>query len=155
MSPLRIAAWVAAIALIAGAFALGHHGAAQDGALELAKYQQGVAQDNQRATAAQLEYERAQAVQFDETAKKFEQDKANAKATSDRVVADLRSGNLRLQQRWATQVLASQAATAAGPGGADAGADDRAESAGRIVRAAAECDAQVRGLQDILTKERQ
>lgn len=77
----------------------------------------------------------------------------NAQAGFDRTVADLRSGNLRLQERWR-----SCAANLPGSGGAgssaDAAADDRSESAGRIVRAAAECDAQVLGLQGIIRADR-
>lgn len=78
----------------------------------------------------------------------YEKGKKNAESKSAAVVADLRAGNLRLQQRWAVC-----AATPA-PSESDAAARDREESAGRIVRAAAECDAQVRGLQDLLLLER-
>lgn len=70
-----------------------------------------------------------------------------------RLVAGLLSGADRLQDRWAGCVSAASGA-AAGPGSADAAARDRAESAGRIVAAAAHCDAQVAGLQSILTAER-
>lgn len=74
----------------------------------------------------------------------------------DGLVRDLRAGVVRLQDRWAGCPAASgvPAAGASGPG-ADAGADDRAASAARIVRAAAECDAQVRGLQSIIRADRQ
>lgn len=81
----------------------------------------------------------------------YEKGKKDAEATGAAVTADLRAGNLRLQQRWAgceTQRLSDAAATAGEP---DAAAGDREESAGRIVRAAAQCDAQVRGLQDLVT----
>lgn len=85
----------------------------------------------------------------------YEKGKKDAEATGAAVTADLRAGNLRLQQRWAgceTQRLSDAAAAA---GELDAAARDREESAGRIVRAAAQCDAQVRGLQELLILERE
>jgi hypothetical protein len=85
----------------------------------------------------------------------YEKGKKDAEATAASVAADLRAGNLRLQQRWAgceAQRLSDAAALA---GELDAAARDREESAGRIVRAAAECDAQVRGLQELLILERE
>lgn len=70
-----------------------------------------------------------------------------------RLVAGLLAGTDRLQDRWAGCVSAA-ASSAAGAGASDGGARDRAESAGRIVAAAAQCDAQVAGLQSILKAER-
>ena len=84
----------------------------------------------------------------------YEKGKKDAETTSAAVNTDLRAGNLRLQQRWAgceTQRLSDAAALASKPAAA---AGDREESAGRIVRAAAQCDAQVRGLQELLILER-
>lgn len=71
----------------------------------------------------------------------------DAEAARARTVADLRSGNLQLRDHWAgceTQRLADSAAAAAELGRS---ARDREESAGRIVQAADQCDAQVIGLQ--------
>ena len=85
----------------------------------------------------------------------YEKGKKDAEATGAAVTADLRADNLRLQQRWAgceTQRLSDSAAVA---GELDATTRDREESAGRIVRAAAQCDAQVRGLQELLILERE
>lgn len=85
----------------------------------------------------------------------YEKGKKDAEATGAAITADLRAGNLRLQQRWAgceTQRLSDAAALA---GELDAAAGDREESAGRIVRAAVQCDAQVRGLQELLIFERE
>ncbi len=70
-----------------------------------------------------------------------------AEAARARTVADLRSGNLQLRDHWAgceTQRLADSAAARAA---AEQSARDREESAGRIVQAADQCDAQVIGLQ--------
>ncbi|RZZ85694.1 endopeptidase [Pseudoxanthomonas winnipegensis] len=105
----------------------------------------------QKARAA----EQAASNRQNEIANAYEEGKAAAQAAGDRVAADLRAGNLRLQQRWAscaaTTDLSGAARTASQP---DAGADDRAASASRIVRAAAECDAQVRGLQALVRSDR-
>ena len=85
----------------------------------------------------------------------YEKGKRDAEQNSKRVVADLRTGNLVLRNHWtACQASLDVPTTPAGPSEPDAGAADRAESAGRIVQAAAQCDAQVRGLQELLLLER-
>ena len=88
-------------------------------------------------------------------AKDYEEQKDAAAAESDRIIADLRAGNLRLRQLWqaqaATADLSQAVARAAQP---DEGARDREESAAAIVRAADECDAQVRGLQQVIEADR-
>ena len=85
----------------------------------------------------------------------YEKGKKDAEATAKRTVADLRAGNLVLRNRWtACEASADLPAAAADPSEPDAGTADRAESAGRIVQAAAQCDAQVRGLQELLLLER-
>lgn len=85
----------------------------------------------------------------------YEKGKKDAEATAKRTVADLRAGNLVLRDRWTScQANADLSHPAANPGEPDAGTADRNESAGRIVQAAAECDAQVRGLQGLLLLER-
>lgn len=72
-----------------------------------------------------------------------------------RRLAGLRAGNLRLRDQWQgckARGVPGVAGTASEP---DAAGDGRAESAGRIVRAADECAAQVSGLQDFIRSERQ
>lgn len=72
----------------------------------------------------------------------------DAEAARARTVADLQSGSLQLRNHWAgceTQRLADSAAAVAELGRL---ARDREESAGRIVQAADQCDAQVIGLQN-------
>lgn len=100
------------------------------------------------AAALTLKEERKSAAAANSLAAKFEKEKIDAQNSSARLVADLRAGNQRLHQRWqaslATAELSAAAAAASQP---DGGADDRIESAGRAVGAAAQCDAQVRGLQ--------
>ena len=85
----------------------------------------------------------------------YEKGKKDAEATAKRTVADLRAGNLVLRNRWAScQASDGVPSTAADPSEPDAGTHDREESAGRIIQAAAQCDAQVRGLQELLLLER-
>lgn len=86
----------------------------------------------------------------------YEKGKKDAEATAKRTVADLRAGNLVLRDRWAScQASADLPRAAANSSEPDAGTADRNESAGRIIQAAAQCDAQVRGLQQLLILERQ
>lgn len=100
------------------------------------------------AVAETLKAERSSAAAANSLASKYEKEKNDAQKASDRLVADLLAGNQRLHQRWqasvATAELSAAAAAASQP---DGRADDRIESAGRAVGAAAQCDAQVRGLQ--------
>ena len=100
-----------------------------------------------------LDAERAKAAELADIAAKYEQEKTDAQAAADRTIADLRAGNVRLQNRWAGCPAVPQApATSGQPDGA---ADDRIESAGRVIRAAAECDAKIRGLQALVMADRQ
>ncbi|HEL3010958.1 endopeptidase [Stenotrophomonas maltophilia] len=100
------------------------------------------------AVSEALKVERDSATAANTLASKYEKERNDAQNASDRLVADLRAGNQRLHQRWqasvATAELSSAAAAASQP---DGRADDRIQSAGRAVGAAAQCDAQVRGLQ--------
>ena len=95
-----------------------------------------------------IDTERRRAAAAADVAARYEQEKADALATYDRVVADLRAGQLRLHARWQAAVATHELSTAAAAAAlADAAARDREESAGRAIGAAAQCDAQVRGLQ--------
>lgn len=86
----------------------------------------------------------------------YEKGKADAEANAKRIVADLRAGNLVLRERWTScQASSGLPRPATDTSESDAGTADRDESAGRIVQAAAQCDAQVKGLQNLLRLERQ
>lgn len=99
-------------------------------------------------TQAVLTTERRNAAAANALAAQYEQDKANAQAAHDAVVADLRAGNQRLHQRWQAAIATGELSAAAATAGiADGATDDRIQSAGRAIGAAAACDAQVRGLQ--------
>jgi len=78
----------------------------------------------------------------------------DAQAKGERVAADLRAGTLKLRQRWQGCEARHVPSATPAAGKPDGEADDRAESAGRIVRAAAECDAQVQGLQALIQADR-
>lgn len=82
----------------------------------------------------------------------------DAKRAGDDVAAGLRSGALQLQRRWRgceAQLAAGRLSGATpGAGGADAAADDRDGSAGRIVGAAAAVAQQVRCLQAVALIDR-
>lgn len=97
---------------------------------------------------AVLALERASAREANRLAATYEKEKDDAQKAADRLVADLRAGNQRLHQRWqATVATAELSAAAAAASQPDGRADDRIESAGRAIGAAAQCDAQVKALQ--------
>lgn len=114
--------------------------------------------EDQDAASVQLElarqYEQDLAEIQATISEAYERGKKDAEVIGESVVADLSAGRLRMQQRWQGCEAMRVSEAASGSGELDAGARDREESAGRIVRAAAECDAQVRGLQSILRSER-
>lgn len=100
------------------------------------------------AAAKTLKTERDTAAAANALATQYEKEKADAQTSSDRLIADLRAGNQRLHQRWQASIATAElSAAAAASSQPDGRADDRIESAGRAVGAAAQCDAQVRALQ--------
>ena len=108
----------------------------------------GKAQADAQVAARKAEAEKAQAIAA--IADRYEQDKREADEAQKRLVADLRAGNVRLQDRW-RGCVSGIAATAAER---DAAAADREASAARIVRAARDADDQIRALQDIVKADR-
>lgn len=108
------------------------------------------------ATETANRYKDALATAQNAVSAAYEKGKADAEANAKRVVADLRAGNLVLRERWTScQTSSGLPRPTANTGEPDAGTADRDESAGRIVQAAAQCDAQVKGLQNLLRLERQ
>jgi hypothetical protein len=83
----------------------------------------------------------------------FEEDKTHAREKGNAVAAGVRSGALRLRPQW-TCPARDLPGPAAGAQAADANAELRAASAGRIIAIGAEADAQVKGLQAALEVER-
>lgn len=86
-------------------------------------------------------------------AQAYERGKQNAELQNKRVVADLRSGALRLREQWSACAASNMPNSTATTTQPNAASGNREESAGRIIRAAAECDAQVTGLQKLLTPQ--
>ena len=118
-----------------------------------------LAEDRASERAAEQEanrYKDALATAQNAVSAAYEKGKKDAEATAKRTVADLRAGNLVLRNRWAACETSLGVPTAPpAPSEPDAGTGDREESAGRIVQAADQCDAQVKGLQELLILERQ
>lgn len=151
------------IALLCVAFFFGHHLGAQAGAVKLAKATAAAAQDAAhvadlatKASEAARVAEHTQAQAFATISQQYEQDEADAQIRYEHTLAGLRSGTLRLRSTWnCPRTVAGVPEAGAGAGKPDAATSDRDESAARVVRAAAEADAQIRALQAILTAERQ
>lgn len=123
-------------------------------AQENAQVAKKVAEQERDNAIAVIAVERQRVKRAEAVATQYEQEKADAESKGAAVADGLRAGNLRLQQRWAG-CEARVPDLAASPGQPDGAADDRADSAGRIVRAAAACDAQVRGLQALVRADRE
>lgn len=107
-----------------------------------------------QAVSKARDQEREAAKRANAIAAQYEQDKLNAESAAKRTADDLRAGNLRLRQQWEGCKAGGVHQANGSAGQPDAAADDRAESAGRIVRAAEEADAQIRGLQEFIRSER-
>jgi hypothetical protein len=146
----------AAAIAAAGAFGYfkGHQSAAADAKAVMLSYQADLKQIESDAKDKVRELEQELAEGQVAISEAYERGKDDAEAIGAAVVADLRSGNARLRQRWTScqaEHLPDASAASSEP---DESTRDREESAGRIIRAAAQCDAQVRGLQALLMFER-
>lgn len=123
-------------------------------ARDYAQTAKAVAEQERDNAIAVIAVERQRVNRAEAVAAQYEQEKADAESKGAAVADGLRSRALRLQDRWAgCEARVSDLAAASGQ--PDGAADDRADSAGRIVRAAAACDAQVRGLQAIIRSDRE
>ena len=156
---LILALIIAAILGLGGAGAAGYRKGTIDAerAAQIAMDKH-LAEDRASERAAEQEanrYKDALATAQNAVSAAYEKGKKDAEATAKRTVADLRAGNLVLRERWsACKASDGVPSTAADPSEPDAGTHDREESAGRIIQAAAQCDAQVKGLQELLRLER-
>lgn len=143
---------VAALALLAiwqrGTVAQAEH------AQENAQVAKKVAEQERDNAIAVIAVERQRVKRAEAVATQYEQEKVDAESKGAAVADGLRAGNLRLQQRWAG-CEARVSDLAASPGQPDGAADDRAEGASDLVRAAAEADAQIRGLQALVRADRE
>ena len=107
-------------------------------------------------TQATLEAERAYSLAISKIAGQHERDKYEIEQRADADLAELRAGNLRLHDRWqACSATAGLSAGATAAGQPDGGSDDRYQSAVRAVQYAAQCRAQVKGLQAVVMAARE
>ena len=157
---LVLAILLAAIVGMGGAGAAGYHKGKTDAErvakIEMDKHLIADREEETRAKDKARADRDALAVAQNAVSAAYEKGKRDAEQTSKLVVADLRAGNLVLRNRWAPCKASLDVPPAPpAPSEPDAGAGDREESAGRIVQAADQCDAQVKGLQELLILERQ
>jgi len=142
---------VTVLLFLSGAFVMGGTYAA---AKAEARFQAHLAEDRRlqdEATRAARETEQEMARLQNDVSAAYQRGRNDAEQEYQRVVADLRTGSLRLRDQW--QGCVSDAA--AHRSRLDAIARDREESAARIVRAAREADEHIRALQALLVKERE
>lgn len=148
----RIAVALLVAFLIAVVVALTYRGSALDAKAELGLVQRDLraTEDALRNSERRREAEQVRAQRMYDIAAQAEQERIDAQASADRTIADLRAGNLRLRDHWQGCPEPRLPGLDAAPGEPDAGARGREEGAGAIVSAAAECDAQVIGLQRVI-----
>lgn len=105
------------------------------------------------ANQARVDYQEASA----RAESAFQAGRDSAEQHQATVVADLRSGNLRLREQWRGCVRSSAIGQASGtaPGGQDAADELRAEAAGRIIGIGSSADNLTGWLQAELTATRQ
>lgn len=155
MTPWQIAKTVAGALFIAFWLWTGYQLGGQSARNELAEYRASTAQSVLDAQQQARKAEQANAQALAQVAEQYEKEKARVRTENDKLVADLRAGTVRLHERWqaerATRDLAGAVARAAEP---DAAERDRQDSAARIIAAGDYCDAQVRGLQEVVRKDR-
>lgn len=154
MSILTRALLVALIAL--AGFAVWQRGtvAQAERARDNAQTAKKVAEQERDNAIAVIAVERQRVKRAEAVATQYEQEKADAESKGAAVADGLRSRAIRLQDHWAgCEARVSELGASSGP--VDDSANDRADSAGRIVRAAAACDAQVRGLQALVRADRE
>lgn len=141
-------------ALLAGTSLYAHHrgyvAGQAVGNAAVASLKADLAEATAAATTAARKAEQAQADALSAAAQSYERGRDDAQAHADRVIADLRAGNIRLRARWSAPAACRVPAPAASVARADAAERSRQESAGRIVLAADQCDAQVAALQDVI-----
>lgn len=127
------------------------HTAEAEARAELAEVRADIADQRETFERLARATERRQRDELDGVAAIYEQRMTDARKTADRVAADLRAGTERLREHWqgclATADLSGAASSAAG---IDDGAELRRQGAGDLVSVAAECDAQVTGLQSAI-----
>lgn len=98
--------------------------------------------------------ERIQAESMAKIGEEHEQDRREAEAVPDAVVAELRAGTLRLRNDLATCHTARLSEAAASASQRDENAQLRAEIAGDLVRVGRDADDQIRACQAVVAADR-
>lgn len=145
-----IAFGVLAVALLIAALSFRASGISARADAASARKEASEARAEVKAISAARDKEAASAKAANEVAAQYEKDKRDAEAAGKRTADELRAGNLRLRAQWQgceARRMPTSSGSASEP---DAAADDRAESAGRIIGAADAADAQIRALQNFL-----
>lgn len=96
--------------------------------------------------------EQAQAQEMAAIAAELEAQRKQGYEARDKVISDLRAGNLRLRKHW--QGCPRLPDTSAAPGSGDADAGLRETGAGDLVRLGAEADAIIRACQAVILSDR-
>ncbi|UXA66023.1 hypothetical protein [Xanthomonas prunicola] len=98
--------------------------------------------------------EHQQAETLSSIGEKHEQDRETAQAVPDAVVAELRSGALKLRDGWASCETQRLTEASAGAAERDAAAERRDEFAGSVVRVGRDADDQLRACQAVVAADR-
>lgn len=161
MTPSQILLTVK-VCILLGLLGLAYYLGGSSARVDLAQYKTKVMASTAKAADLATKAERiarlteqAHALALSQVADQYEKDKQDAQAIADRLVADLRAGNVRLHQRWQAALATSELSGAVKSASElDAEARDREGSAVRIIAAADRCDAQVEGLQRVIKADR-
>lgn len=117
---------------------------------QLAKRDADIAKASAEAQKTARETERKLQASAEDAAAQYEKGKNDANTAADALLVDLLTRNVRMRPAWQCPASARVPATAATARELNAADADRAASASRIVRAAADCDAQVTALQALV-----
>lgn len=144
-------------------FGAGYHFGALSGAVRaaeaekaLANAQRDMAQQETLAETQARAKERRDVERLAEIEEQHEEERREIEAASNRTIADLESGAIKLRQHWqGCEATSRVSGAAAGSVIADGGHQIRRESASRIIAAADEADAHVRALQRVIQSDRE
>lgn len=109
-----------------------------------------IAKASAAAERAARDTERKLQASAEDAADQYEKGKNDANTAADALLVGLLTRNVRMRSAWQCPAVARVPATAATARELNAADADRAASASRIVRAAADCDAQVTALQALV-----
>lgn len=144
---LLAAKWGAAALLLGGMFAFGYRLGGSHGRVEVAELKAAHAEAIAKSVAKAAEKERELSATVADIAVKYEAERANvAERTRASVLADIRSGRVRVRGACPAGVPEAPAAS----GERDAGAAGGDEIAATAIGIGAEADAQLRACQDAL-----